>query len=280
MSGRALVLGGGGVAGIAWEAGLVVGLREAGADLAAADLIVGTSAGSVVGAHLAQGADLTAAVDRVAERDAAAPPERAAADMTAVMNAFAILFDASIEPREARRRVGELALSAPGTAALAPRLAELGETLASPAWPDRALKITAVDAADGAFTVWDRDGAATLPQAVMASCCVPCVFPPQEIAGRRYVDGGVRSATNADLAAGADRVVVLEPLAHLMPRTGLERELAALGSAEVAAVAPDAASVEVFGLDFLSPSLWRPAYAAGLAQAAAAAPEIRKVWNG
>ena len=54
----ALVLGGGGITGIAWEIGVLAGLAEAGVDLTGADLVVGTSAGSVVGAQITSGAPL------------------------------------------------------------------------------------------------------------------------------------------------------------------------------------------------------------------------------
>src|SRR5207302_8121589 len=55
---RALVLGGGGVAGVAWELGILLGLHDTGVDVRGADLIIGTSAGSVVGAQIASGTDL------------------------------------------------------------------------------------------------------------------------------------------------------------------------------------------------------------------------------
>jgi NTE family protein len=51
MTERALVLGAGGITGIAWEWGILAGLAEAGVDLAGAGLVIGTSAGSVVGAR-------------------------------------------------------------------------------------------------------------------------------------------------------------------------------------------------------------------------------------
>ena len=62
MDRRALVLGGGGVTGIAWETGLIAGLAGLGIDLAAADVIIGTSAGSVVGTDIACGAGARGAV--------------------------------------------------------------------------------------------------------------------------------------------------------------------------------------------------------------------------
>ncbi|GAA3163833.1 patatin-like phospholipase family protein [Planomonospora alba] len=209
---RALVLGGGGIAGIGWEAGIITGLRREGADLGEADLVVGTSAGSVVGALVAAGADLESAV--AAQADA--------------------------EPRAT---------------------------------------VPAVDTATGEFTVWERDSGVPLVSAVASSCAVPGVFPPVEINGRRYMDGGVRSTTNADLAEGCSAVVVVEPLAHLTPRAALAAETAGLGGAEVVHVGPDEAAVAVFGVDVLDPSLWRPAFDAGLAQAPAVAGSVREAWR-
>jgi len=72
--------------------------------------------------------------------------------------------------------------------------------------------VTAVDAATGEFRTFDRDSGVPLVQAVAASCAVPGVYPPVTIGGRRYVDGGMRSAANVDLAAGVERVVVLAVL--------------------------------------------------------------------
>lgn len=277
--GRALVLGGGGIAGIAWEAGLVAGLRDAGADLGEADLIVGTSAGSVIGTFLAHGEDPAEAVDRYATGGAreAAPP--AQVDVEAMFNAFSILFDESIPPQEARARVGRLTLETPENG-MAARLAELGRRLPHQDWPDLPFLVTGVDTADGAFTVWSRTSGAPLALAVQASCAVPCVFPPVEIGGRRYMDGGTRSVTNADLAKGAAQVVILEPMAHLVPRRWLKRELAELGEAQVAAIGPDQAAIDIFGLDLLDNGLWRPAFQAGRAQSAAVADEVKRIWHG
>lgn len=275
--GRALVLGGGGIAGIAWEAGLVAGLRDAGVDLGEADLIVGTSAGSVVGTFLAHGEDPAEAIDRYTADGArdAAPGQ---VDVEAMFNAFAILFDESIPPQEARARVGRLALETPENG-MGARLAELGRRLPHQDWPDRPFLVTGVDTADGAFTVFSRTSGPPLALAVQASCAVPCVFPPVEIGGRRYMDGGTRSVTNADLAKGAAQVVILEPMAHLTPRGPLERELAELGEARTAVIGPDQAAIDIFGLDVLDNGLWRPAFQAGLAQSAAVADEVKRVWH-
>jgi NTE family protein len=280
--GRALVLGGGGVAGVAWEAGMITGLRDAGVDLTGPDLIVGTSAGSIVGSLIGHGVDLAEAIEQLAaeaDRPGERPADSADADMDAVMAAFGILFDPNLDPQDARAQVGALALAAQvdGQAA---RLAEIEKRMPSQEWPKLRLLITTVDTADGAFVVWDSESGVPLPRAVTSSCAVPCVFPPVEINGRRYMDGGARSVTNADLARGASAVVILEPMAHLLPRTALERELRELGTAQVATIGPDQAAIDVFGVDVLDPTLWRPAFQAGRKQAAVAADDVRVVWTG
>lgn len=274
---RALVLGGGGVAGVGWEAGLLDGLRAAGVDLAAADVIVGTSAGSIIGSYLASGADPAAVVERMAEADADAP--RTVVDMDRVMTAMAITFDESIEPQERRAQVGRMAIEAVPDHDAAVRDSGVRDLVPWPDWPERRLLVTAVDATDGAFTVWEAGSGVPLPDAVASSCAVPCAFPPVTINGRPYVDGGVRSGTNADLAAGAATVVVVVPLAHLVPRAfALDRELAELDGAQVVTVGPDDASVAAFGDDVLDRAVGKPAFAAGRAQAAAVAAEIAAVW--
>ena len=279
--GRALVLGGGGVAGIAWEAGLLTGLAERGVDLTEADLIVGTSAGSVVGAFAAHGADLAAAVEAMQGRTRGATADAAGSggvDPETVLSAFAILFDTSLDPQEARARLGAMALEAP-VGERGAVLEELGRMLPRQEWPQRRLIVTGVDAEDGSFAPWDADSGVPLGAAVRASCSVPCVFPPVEIGGRRYMDGGTRSVTNADLAKGASAVVVLEPMGHLTPRETLRRELAELGDARTAVIGPDQAAIETFGTDILNPALYGPGFQAGLNQAAAAVEQIRPVWE-
>lgn len=258
----ALVLGGGGVAGIAWEAGVVDGLRRAGTDLGAADLIVGTSAGSVVGTVLRQGADLESLITT----RASLPGPQLSPDMDALMRSFGILADTSLDPAEARRRVGKLALEAP-TGDEGPWIKELSAGLPSSDWPSGPLLITGVNTETGGFTVWDRDSDVPLGLAIAASCAVPCVAPPVTINGTRYMDGGVASPTNAELARGSSLVVVLEPLASLRPREALRAELKATGASDTVVIEPDEAAVAAFGTDLMSHDLWRPVFAAGRDQA-------------
>ena len=93
------------------------------------------------------------------------------------------------------------------------------------------------------------------------------------------MDGGIGSGTNADVATGADVLVVVEPLAHLFPRAPLERELAASGAGTVIAINPDPAALDAFGTDLGDPSAWQPARQAGIRQAASTADQVRAVWR-
>jgi len=272
---RALVLGGGGVVGTAWMTGLVSGLRRAGVDLAEADVIVGTSAGSIVGTMLATGQDFDSNTPAPqADRGGPAPQ----ADRGSLNEAFAVLADASLEPADARRRVGRIALAAETITEQA-HIAGISALITAHQWPERELLITAVDVETGELKVWGRADEAPLRTAVASSCALPGVAPPVTVDGRRYMDGGIGSGTNADIATGADVLVVVEPLAHLFPREPLERELAAAGAGTVVTINPDQAAVEAFGPDLGNWAAWQPAREAGIRQAAAAVEQLRAVWS-
>lgn len=276
----ALVLGGGGITGIAWEIGVLAGLAEAGVDLSNADLVVGTSAGSVVGAQLTSGAALEWLYERQLE-----PPEREkVARMTRA--ALARYGWAMLRSRgkdvEFRRRVGALALAAEKAGLTPPeqeRLDVIGARLVSTQWPERALIITTVDAVTGEFRTFDRDSGVPLLQAVAASCAVPGVYPPVTIDGRRYVDGGMRSAANADLAQGYDRLVVLAPIPRgVGPVASVDAQVTGMVS-RVAVVVPDRASRTAIGRNVLDPAARAPSARAGRAQAKDVVEGVAEAWS-
>lgn len=277
----ALVLGGGGITGIAWEIGVIAGLADAGVDLSTADLVVGTSAGSVVAAQLTGGAELAAMYERQLEPPGPEKPARMTrADLARY--GWAMLRSRGREV-DFRRRVGALALAAE-KAGLTPsqeeRLDVIGARLASAEWPERDLRITAVDAHTGEFHAFDRDSGVPLLLAVAASCAVPGVYPPVTVDGRRYVDGGMRSAANADLATGYDRVVVLAPIPRgVGPLAGVDAHVSGL-IAKVAVVSPDAAGKAAIGRNVLDPAARAPSARAGRAQGTAAAAQVAAAWAG
>jgi len=140
--------------------------------------------------------------------------------------------------------------------------------------------VTAVDAATGEFRTFDRDSGVPLVQAVAASCAVPGVYPPVTIEGRRYVDGGMRSAANVDLAKGYDRIVVLAPIARgAGPMASVDAQVTGL-VARVAVVTPDQASRTAIGRNVLDPAARAPSARAGRAQAKAEAERVGEAWTG
>ncbi|MGK5740590.1 patatin-like phospholipase family protein [Micromonospora sp. URMC 103] len=275
---RALVLGGGGVTGVAWEWGLLAGLAQRGVALGEADLVVGTSAGSLVGAQLRSG--------RPVEESYAAQlaPPRGEAAARFGLAAVARLVWAGARTRDevrARARIGAMALSA-RTQSEASRRAVIESRLPVRDWPARRLLVTAVDARSGQFVVFDAESGVSLVDAVGASCAVPGVWPPVTIGDRRYVDGGMRSPVNADLAAGSDRVVVLAPTTAAfgpMPRLAAQVGGLRAQGARVVVVSPDAAARAAIGRDVLDPARRAAAARAGRAQADVVADEVAAVWG-
>ncbi|MGY1716087.1 patatin-like phospholipase family protein [Geodermatophilus sp. SYSU D01106] len=278
---RALVLGGGGIAGIAWELGLLSGLAAAGVDVRDADTVVGTSAGSIVGTLVRTGADLEEAY--AAQLGPVPATERAVDfDGAGFFAAMAEALAGVSSPQEARARIGALALRA-RTMPESERLAVIGGRIGTPGWPAARLVVTAIDTADGEFLAVDSGSGFDLLQAVAASCAVPGVYPPITIGDRRFMDGGLRSPTNADLAAGHDRVLVVAPMggfpgSPLGP--SLDEEMATLrrdGQAHL--VLADEAALAAFGSNPLDPATRAPAARAGRAQAERVAAEVAAVWG-
>ncbi|GIE88614.1 patatin-like phospholipase family protein [Actinoplanes regularis] len=272
---KALVLGGGGVTGIAWHLGLLCGLRRAGVPIGDADTIVGTSAGAVVGTLLATGVDLEAAVAAQEQQIDATPPRPAGT--TGRLARLAVLMDTSIPAQQARAKVGTMALAA-ATQDEPSWLARIGTLLPVTEWPARDLRLVVVDTADGRDVVLDAASGAPLLSAVAASCAVPGLMPPVTIDGRRYMDGGVRLGAGADLAAGADRLVVVAPMA-MLSRDRIVEEMAATGAARTLLIEPDQASLEAFGPNFMDRSRRPASVRAGLRQGEELASAVREVWS-
>lgn len=268
----ALVLGGGGVTGIAWELGVLLGLRDEGVDLVGCDLTIGTSAGAAVGAQILTDVDLEELYDR--QLDPVHHEIAAELDLQLLVTIYReIVGGPHPPPAEALARVGAHALSA-DTVPEAVRRAVIEHRLPSHHWPAAALRLTVVDAQTGELLVLDGGSGVALVDAVAASCAVPGIWPPVTIGERRCMDGGVRSPTNADLAAGYDEIVVLAPLSG-PTEAWVEAEVAALRThARVAVVLSDEDAVEAMGPNPLDPDRRAPAAETGRRQGRAAAPAV------
>jgi NTE family protein len=283
MNDRALVLGGGGVAGIAWMTGLLFGLSEMGVDLRSADLILGTSAGAAVAAQL--GCSLTLEelyrrqVDRALQTREITPDPRLLQQLLEAFPTVATPCDRA----ELTRKVGQWALRA-ATVSEDERRSVVANRLPAYAWPDRLLRITAVDTESGETSIFDRHSGTHLVDAVAASCAVPGVWPPVTIDGRRYMDGGVRSSDNADLAEGYARIVILSPnglRADEIVAFPLQEQLDTLknAGAKTYVVEPDRTSRTAIGFNPLLPETRKPAAEAGRAQAQTIAKDMKHFWS-
>ncbi len=278
MTGVALVLGGGGVTGIAWMTGVAAGLADAGVDLRAVDQILGTSAGSTVGAQLWSGASLEELFARQAD------PAQQGSEVSPPFSALRALLAASREvnqigdPVERIKRLGSMALDA-GVITEAARRAVIAGRLPSHRWPAKRFAVTAVDVETGELCLFDARSGVELVDAVTASCAVPLIWPVVTMLGRRYVDGGIWSAESADRVENAAAVVILSPLGRDAPSlggNGLRAEISALEErgVRVVVVEPDAAAKAAMGINALDPAARTPTAEAGRAQGKREAPRV------
>jgi NTE family protein len=270
MTTRALVLGGGGIAGIAWETGILLGVADespaAARALLESDVLLGTSAGSAVVAQLGSGVGLAELFARQVGKASAEIGPGVGIDGIAELFLAAVSDpDATLTQR--RQRIGAVALAAE-TVAEPVRREIIAHRLPSHVWPERALRVTAIDVDTGELAVFDRDSGVALVDAVAASCAVPGAWPPVTIAERRYMDGGIGSTINLHLAQDCAEAVVLVPAGESAPSAfgaGPATELNEFGGAALGVFADDE-SLAAFGPNPLDPNC-RPACArAGRAQ--------------
>ena len=282
-NGHALVLGGGGVAGIAWLIGLMSGFADMELELLDADLLLGTSAGANVAAQITSGLSFEALYKRQTDPSSQAPEPLPSPALLAAAMAMRPHFLAAGDPDAIRRRRGQYAMAVQ-TISEAERRAVIASRLPSHEWPSHPIKLVAVDAQTGEGRVFDRHSGVSLVDAVAASSAVPGVWPTTTIAGRRYTDGGVRSLESADLAAGFERILILSPLGRDFPATpprDLLAEVAALerGGSRVMLIEPDQRSRDAITPNLLDPSTRAPAALAGRVQGRRAASAVAAFWR-
>jgi len=290
---RALVLGGGGPVGVAWEAGLLVGLGRGGAAVAEADAVIGTSAGAVVGCILASGGDLTQVTSLVATAFGAEHSQLVAQAAGPLDRLISVLAQSALRPQEAARLWAQLG----SEAAAAETMSEgswlkIFQTFAAVAWPP-GFACTAVSAADGCYQVWDQSCGIDVQHAVASSCAFPLVFPLVTISGRRWMDGGVRDFLNADAAAGHDVVLAIScglldipsdfgiPAMELvMGATRARLEALRDDGARVTTIVPNEEMLQLsgWGQNLMDVSRANAAYQAGTRQGEAEASHLRTFW--
>lgn len=261
----AVVLAGGGLTGIAWEIGVLLGLQEQDIDIFRdADLIIGTSAGSVVGTQLSQGRDLAELFQRQLEPDTNEISPHI--DIETLTQVYGNMRGGGTQTDEQRRAIGEIALNA-STVDWPTRREVIQGRVGTNEWPSGNLVLTTIDAHSGEFITWTKDSGVGLIDAVASSCAVAGVWPCVPINGHMYYDGGFRNAANASLAAGYDDVWVLAPLSgDASPAVENEvQELRAAG-AIVQYITSDDEAKAAMGINSLDPRARGAAAQEGLRQ--------------
>jgi len=286
---RALVLGAGGPVGRTWQSGLIAGLIEREIDLGDASLIIGTSAGAIVGAQLALGLKFAAP----SKFDLAGQP--ASASLSDVSGLLAAMGRAmrSPEPEIERAKIGAFAIEAQTISEEDSIARTAFAQIRGHSWPTR-FRATAVNARTGKLQVWDASSGATLERAVASSAAIPGVFPSITIKGERYIDGGVRSMLNADLATGYDIIIVVSCFALEGVGEIKNPDMATINAAQIAelgalrnatstlaVIAPNEAFLTLThrGAAMLDGRLGPEAFRIGYAQALQEAEDIRLTWN-
>ncbi|MGH2365787.1 MAG: patatin-like phospholipase family protein [Chloroflexota bacterium] len=273
---RGVVLGGGGMTGISWEIGFMKGLRDGGVDVNEADIIVGTSAGAMVGAQVRLGYDL----ERLYAAQFAPqgpPPEHLLHPDMQVMQRLMRLREADTEMTpEVCRDLGQQAKAARAASAetfVSEITAQIGAE-----WPAKALVATGVDVDDGAIRGFDAAAGIALGRAVAISMCVPGMVKPIAVGSRAYMDGGV-AGSHLALAASCDLLLALVTFEE--PRTAEAARGIAASGVRVLLQAPNAESAEAMGIEpgaRFDPARRGPAAEAGQRQATAFLLELREAW--
>jgi NTE family protein len=289
---RALVLGGGGAAGNAWTIGVLAGLLDSGVDVTTADLVIGTSAGATAAVQIGN-EPLPALLAAILESPPLPRPTPTGGGRAPVgsqrdhLERTGRIIAAAADAGDMRRRMGaafiELDESFGGTGTDRWRAIVAGR-MPGYAWPAHRVLLTAVDAETGEGVASDGDSGVDLVDAVAASTSGGS---RRRCSGdRRYIDGGYRRNENADLAVGADRVLVLSPLGG-RTRHPLEwgmqldaqvEELRAGGS-RVEAILPDDASLAAFGDSMIDLMTRGAAARTGFDQGRALAERLGAFWR-
>ena len=264
------MLGGGGVGGIAWETGVLRGIADTSAAATQAlldsDVLVGTSAGSAVAAQIGSGLSIDDLFARqVGDTSAEIDPGVGIDSLTELFLAAMSEPDTTVPQK--RRRIGKVAL-ATETVAEPVRRGVIARRLPTHDWPNRVLRLTAIDIATGGLVVFHRASGVDLVDAVAASCAVPGAWPPVTIGERRYMDGGIGSTINLNVADDCDVAVVLVPAGVSAPSSfgaGPAAEVKAFRGKALGVFADDE-SLAAFGSNPLDPRCRVGSAEAGRAQ--------------
>lgn len=248
---KALVLGGGGITGIAWESGILAGLIDSGILVNHADKILGGSAGSYVGSILANGQNMKTYYEKLANN-------RDNADNVQLdPSLFELWREAFVEGKKDEQVIGkylgDIINKSPSTVSLKERERSVRKRIGNVDWTPQ-LEITAINAKTGTLESFNETSGISLMEAVMASGAVPGIWPHVDMLGASWIDGGMISSTNARLMANYKDIIILAPLDQkqgLVPSVYEDVETLKTNS-NVTLITPDQDSRNIIGTNIYS----------------------------
>ncbi|MGA4514142.1 patatin-like phospholipase family protein [Staphylococcus caledonicus] len=275
---RTLVLGGGGITGIAWQAGVLAGLLENGVNVDKADRVIGTSAGAFVGAILVNGYDMKDYYYELDERRDNNDRATLSSDIYRLwQNAFVVGRD---DAQKVGQMLGDIVYTRPSHIDLEERKQAVRQRLGDVEWKD-ILDITAINARTGDVGVFNSRSDVTLEDAITASGAVPGIWPHIRLNNSDWIDGGMVAPTNAMLAKGAKSIIILAPLADglgMIPSVYDDAKQLSEQS-HVLVIQPDSASEAEIGNNIYNPENIIKVGNAGYRQGLSLAQRIHEEYN-
>ena len=275
---RTLVLGGGGITGIAWQAGVLAGLLENGVNVDKADRVIGTSAGAFVGAILVNGYDMKDYYYELDERRDNNDRATLSSDIYRLwQNAFVVGRD---DAQKVGQMLGDIVYTRPSHMDLEERKQAVRQRLGDVEWKD-ILDITVINARTGDVGVFNSRSDVTLEDAITASGAVPGIWPHIRLNNSDWIDGGMVAPTNAMLAKGAKSIIILAPLADglgMIPSVYDDAKQLSEQS-HVLVIQPDSASEAEIGNNIYNPENIIKVGNAGYRQGLSLAQRIHEEYN-
>lgn len=275
---KALVIGGGGITGMAWEAGILAGLMEKGIQLNHADTVLGTSAGSFISALLLNNYDMKAYYQYLSQHK----DENDTAELTPDLYKrwVAAVVDGGDDQIKVGKMFGQIAEDFKPTISPEQRKAAVKVRLRDSEWQPQ-LNVTALDIETGQLNIFSEKDGISLMDAVMASGAVPGIWPYVEYNGRKYMDGGFVNSANTLAVSSAEEIIVIAPLDQKQGQLpSVHEDVAQLKQTkQVTLITPNQASRSIIGTNIYDNTKLEAIGDEGYKQGLLIADQISNAWK-
>lgn len=243
---RALVLGGGGITGIAWESGVLAALIENGMKISQIDKIFGTSAGAFVGAVLSNNQDMKSYYHYLNENKDTNEQTKLKKEVYEMWRQAYI--QGGNNQESIGRLLGEMIDQVQPVISMKERKKAIAKRLNDSKWTSQ-LVITAINARTGQLETINQQIGMDLIDSVAASEAVPGLWPHVTMNGKDYIDGGMVSSTNACLAKDFKQILIIAPLTQKIGKLPnvFDDEITLSNTSDVYTITPDEFSKSIIG---------------------------------